>query len=73
MKNRRMELRTDETTANKITELTKTSGMNQTRIIEAAINYIHGEYRRALKGMEHDEVMISQVLGDINPRFQAVK
>lgn len=73
MKTKRMELRTDEATANKIAELMQASGMNQTRIIEAAISYIHGEYRRALKGMEHDDVMLSQVLGDIEPRMQAVK
>jgi hypothetical protein len=53
-------------TVNRLEELVQHSGKNCTEIIEDTIKYMHGEYRRALKGMEHDEVMISQIMGTVS-------
>jgi ferritin-like metal-binding protein YciE len=52
-------------TVDRLEELVQQSGKNCTEIIEDTIKYMHGEYRRALKDMEHNEVMMSQIMGTV--------
>ena len=55
--------RLSQETLNKITELQNDSGKTATDLIQAALNYVHEEYTRAVKGREHDAYMLAQVLG----------
>ena len=55
--------RMSQETLNKITELQSDSSKTATDLIEAALNYVHEEYTRAIKGRENDAYMLAQVLG----------
>lgn len=55
--------RLSQDTVDKIAELQSESGKTATDLIEAAINYVHEEYTRALKDKDNDYCMLAQVLG----------
>lgn len=54
--------RLSQDTIDKLSKLQEESNKTATDLIEAAINYVHEEYARALKGKSFDELMLSQVL-----------
>jgi hypothetical protein len=39
------------------------SGKTATDLVESAINYVHEEYARAIRGKNNDNSMLAQVLG----------
>jgi hypothetical protein len=39
------------------------SGKTATDLVESAINYVHEEYARAIRGKSTDNSMLAQVLG----------
>jgi hypothetical protein len=49
----------------RLDDMKNESGKNHTQLIEEAIKYVHGEYIRAKKGMDHDELALCMVLGKI--------
>jgi predicted transcriptional regulator len=59
----RKNYRLDSDTTRKLAQLQMVSGRTETAMVEEAIKYIHGEYIRATKGMDHDELAVCQVLG----------
>lgn len=59
----RKNYRFDSDTTRKLTQLQMVSGRTETALIEEAIKYIHGEYIRSTKGMDHDDLALCQVLG----------
>jgi len=47
----------------KLEALQNESGKTATDIVEAALNYVHEEYSRAIQGKNNDGSMLAQVLG----------
>lgn len=59
----RKNYRFENDTVRKLSQLQMVSGKTETALVEEAIKYIHGEYIRYTKGMDHDELAVCQVLG----------
>lgn len=55
--------RLSQSTIDNIAELQEESDKTATDLIEAAINYVHEEYKRAQQGKSFDDFMLAQVLG----------
>ncbi len=55
--------RLDEKIIKKLEDLQEVSGKTATDLVESAINKIHEEYTRAIKGKSFDELTLAQVLG----------
>jgi hypothetical protein len=55
--------RLNEKIIEKLEELQVVSDKTATDLVEAAINYVHEEYARAIKGKDNDACMLAQVLG----------
>lgn len=58
-KNYRLSLKTIE----QLEKLHDVSDKTSTDLIEAAINYVHNEYTRAVAGKDNEQWAIAQVLG----------
>jgi len=63
MSNKRKNFRLDAYTEHCLDELKAESGRNHTQLIDAAIQYVHLEYLRAKKGIDHDSLIMCHVLG----------
>lgn len=60
---KRKDYRLSEKTVQNMDKLKMVSGKSETDLIEAAINYVHNEYTRAIASKDNDQWAIAQVLG----------